>query len=565
MAQQFNYAVYQERLSRLEAKTRALLKETNNTELTCKMDSELAGLQDRKELRLAFVGQYSSGKSTIISALTGRKDIKIDANVATDHVSEYKWNNIVLMDTPGILAGKVESHDESTKAALKECDLIFYVLTSQLFDDVLFNNFIDLAYNQHFADKMFIVVNKMGMESGEFDQLVDNYTISLEKIFSERGYELKNFPLAFIDAADYMDGIDENDNEFVQLSNFEHFIDMLYVFVARKGMIKKQFDTPVRVYQSYLKNIAVTAVDKTLSDKYNQFEQKLRYRLSELKRDTRNVLSSFVSTALSEVISLSNDIGAIDETEWKSKQEALNSELQNNISNTSAEIEKTINDNYERLMNEVNDFCSKDSLVKYSEEIDRKLASPNISIEEHKNLSMQKKALDLLKQGGVQIGNMAPNVTKFTGGIGQASGSALHKMVLDVGHFFGKSFGPWQAVRWASNIAKVAKFGIPVVSAGIEIWMQFREDSKENKRLEQIKSSKNQFVSTYQAEINKVVEHFEKYLSQVFDNYNNKLEETDRSKTELIEASKKNDITIKKISELDAEYADFIEAIEVDE
>ena len=73
-----------------------------------------------------------------------------------------------------------------------------------------------------------------------------------------------------------MDGIDENDNEFVQLSNFEHFIDMLNVFVARKGMIKKQFDTPVRVYQSYLKNIAVTAVDKTLSDKYNQFEQKLQ-------------------------------------------------------------------------------------------------------------------------------------------------------------------------------------------------------------------------------------------------------------------------------------------------
>lgn len=565
MAQQFNYAVYQERLSRLEAKTRALLKETNNTELTRKMDSELAGLQDRKELRLAFVGQYNAGKSTIISALTGRKDIKIDANVATDHVSEYKWNNIVLMDTPGILAGKVESHDESTKAALKECDLIFYVLTSQLFDDVLFNNFIDLAYNQHFADKMFIVINKMSMELGEFDQLVNNYTISLEKIFSERGYELKNFPIAFIDASDYRTGIDENDNEFVQLSNFEHFIDMLNVFVVRKGMIKKQFDTPVRVFQSYLKDIAVTAVDKTLSDFFNQFEQKLRHSLSDLKRDTRNDLSSFASMAMSKVISLSNDIGGIDENDWKYRQEALNSELQSIISNTSAKIEDTINSNYERLMNDVNDFCGKDSLVKYSGEIDRKLASPNISIEEQKNLSMQKKALNLLKQGGVQIGNMAPNVTKLAGGISQASGSALHKMVLDVGHFFGKSFGPWQAVRWASNIAKVAKFGIPVVSAGIDIWMQFREDSKENKRLEQIKSSKNQFVSTYQAEVNKVVEHFEKYLSQVFDNYNNKLEETNRSKAELIEASNKNDITIKKISELDAEYSDFIEAIEVDE
>ena len=43
------------------------------------------------------------------------------------------------------------------------------------------------------------------------------------------------------------------------------------------------------------------------------------------------------------------------------------------------------------------------------------------------------------------------------------------------------------------------------------------------------------------------------------------MEEINHSKTELIEASNKNDIMIKKISELDAEYADFIEAIEVEE
>ena len=43
------------------------------------------------------------------------------------------------------------------------------------------------------------------------------------------------------------------------------------------------------------------------------------------------------------------------------------------------------------------------------------------------------------------------------------------------------------------------------------------------------------------------------------------MEEINHSKTELIETSKKNDITIKKISELDAEFSDFIEAIEVDE
>ena len=155
-------------------KTKKLLSQTGNNDLAKKIDVELLNLNERKELRLAFVGQYGSGKSTIISALTGNKDIVIDSNISTDKVTEYRWNNIVLMDTPGILAGKVEEHDERTKTALKECDLIFYVLTSQLFDNVVFNNFIDLAYNQHLADKMFIVINKMNMEYGDYAQLVQN-------------------------------------------------------------------------------------------------------------------------------------------------------------------------------------------------------------------------------------------------------------------------------------------------------------------------------------------------------------------------------------------------------
>lgn len=135
---EFNYAKHQEMLLSLIEKTKNLLADTDNQALVSKLDAELEQATDRKELSLAFVGQYSSGKSTIISAMTGDKQIKIDANVATDVVSKYEWNNILLMDTPGILAGKKESHDEATKEALKESDLVFYVLTSQLFDDIIF-------------------------------------------------------------------------------------------------------------------------------------------------------------------------------------------------------------------------------------------------------------------------------------------------------------------------------------------------------------------------------------------------------------------------------------------
>ena len=562
MAKSINYAVCQQKLQSLKEKTERLLQETSNEELANQMNSELEEINERKDLRLAFVGQYSSGKSTIISALTGRKDIVIDANVATDVVSEYRWNNVVLMDTPGILAGKVESHDQRTKDALKECDLIFYVLTSQLFDDVVFNNFIDLAYNQHFADKMFLVVNKMGMEASNFDNLVENYTSSLEKIFTERGYDINDFPIAFIDASDYIDGRAENDEEFVRLSNFEHFIDMLNSFVSAKGVIKKQFDTPVRILHSYLKNIEVSSIDETLADFYTQFVRKLSHSQTILKRDVYQQLSSLNSAAMTEVMKLSSDIGQLDEAEWKTKQSQMDEKLKALINDTSEKIECVVNQNFNDLMAEVEDFSSKDSLVQYERLLDEKINSPNISIEEKRSLHVQKRSLEFLKKGGSAVGNMAPNVNSIFSGVSSASGSSLHGIVLNVGHFFGKSFKPWEAVRWASNIAKVAKFGIPVVTAGIDIWMQFREDRQENKRLAQVKDSRNIFITEYQSEINRIKGEFEKYLHSVLDNYSQKRNEVNICMDELIEASKRNDRLSNDISCLETQYVDFINEID---
>lgn len=564
MDETINYAKYQQRLELLILKTKQLLAQTDNSDLAQKMDAELQEVSERKELRLAFVGQYSSGKSTIISALTGNKDILIDANIATDKTTEYRWNNITLMDTPGILAGKVEEHDERTKAALKECDLIFYVLTSQLFDDVIFNNFIDLAYNQHLADKMFIVVNKMNMEYGDYPQLVQNYTTSLQNTFKERGYDFSAFPVAFIDANDYLEGVKDGDDEFIQVSNFEKFINDLNSFVSSKGLIKKQFDTPVRVLQSYAKDIAISEVDQNLAEFYRQFEQRLSISERELKRDVSNVLYSFETDAMTKVSALSSGIGSLGEAEWKVQQEELNRALQQSINTTSTKIEKVVEQNYADLLKEVEDFGHRDTLAKYISSIDAKLNSPNISIEERNNLNSQKRALDWLKSGATKIGDMAPGVNGVFGGISNASGSQLHNIVLNVGHFFGKSFRPWEAVRWASNIAKVAKFGIPVVTAGIDIWMQLREEKKENERLQQIKESKNQFITGYQGELNKVKGQFEDYLNTVLKNYRDKRNDVNKSKDEIIRASKRNDAINKSINELEGEYVDFIEMIEED-
>ncbi|MDJ0742423.1 MAG: 50S ribosome-binding GTPase [Xenococcaceae cyanobacterium MO_167.B27] len=56
-------------------------------------------------LTIAFIGQYSAGKSTIISALTGNRDIKIDADIATDKTTSYDWKG-------SIIARKVGSNED---------------------------------------------------------------------------------------------------------------------------------------------------------------------------------------------------------------------------------------------------------------------------------------------------------------------------------------------------------------------------------------------------------------------------------------------------------------------
>ena len=110
----------------------------------------------------------------------------------------------------------------------------------------------------------------------------------------------------------------------------------------------------------------------------------------------------------------------------------------------------------------------------------------------------------------------------------------------------------------------MAKFGIPVVTAGIDIWMQLREEKKENERLQQIKESKNQFITGYQGELNKVKGQFENYLNTVLENYRDKRNDVNKSKDEIIKASKRNDAINKSINELEGEYVDFIEMIEED-
>ena len=549
------------KLQELVKKTYDLLDRTGNENIKEALNKELSELKERIELKIAFVGQYSSGKSTIISALTGNRDIKIDANVATDVVSEYKWNNIVLMDTPGILAGKVEQHDQRTKDALKECDLIVYVLTSQLFDDVIFENFIDLAYTQKLNDKMLIAINKMSMEAGDFDTLRQNYLNSIHSIFKERGYEF-NFEVVFIDAADYIEGCTEQDDDFIQLSNFNSFISTLNSFVADKGLIKKQFDTPVRVLKGHVADIAVSQVDPNLKIQAEHFSSRIRKSMRDMERSLALKLNQFESDSISDSMNVSSKIGEISEAELKNEVNGLSRQIEDRTTELLTDIEEMVNQNYSDLMSEMENFGSRESLLLFEKNLDARINSPSISLEERKNLEKQKTFLNYLSVGGAKIVQMS-GVNSLNGGISQAAGSQAHTMIYNVGKFFGHKFKPWEAVKTASTLGKVAKFGIPVVTTLASIGLDFYTKNKEEKRAKEIVVAKNQLNADLRSKIKSIRCEIEKNFNlSVITNYKDKLEEVDRMKMEISNSMSKNENIKKALLELDAEYVDFIEIVE---
>ena len=134
--------------------------------------------------------------------MTGKKDIPIDADVCADTVTGYDWEGIQLLDTPGVHAGYTD-HDETTYQTIAKVDLLVFVITGELFDDLMGEHFRDLAFIRDKATGILFVVNKMGMVPGTPEIKLPD----IAQVTEPRSPE--DFGTVFIDAQSYLEGIEE--------------------------------------------------------------------------------------------------------------------------------------------------------------------------------------------------------------------------------------------------------------------------------------------------------------------------------------------------------------------
>ena len=247
------------------------------------LKKQLDAIAAERRIKLVFIGQYTAGKSTIISALSGDNSIKIDSDVSTEYTADYSWGNVILTDTPGLYTENKE-HDARTIEMIKQSDLLIYCITSDLFNQYTLKDFEKWAFEYGYAGKMFLVINKMSKEAGNYEDLCDSYLTTLNKALYP--HSVNEFAHAFIDAKDYRDGCKDQDRELIEYSHFEGFIEILNDFIKAKGEIGK-FDTPIMILKAAVDN----AIEELAEDESNKEYSALLFRIERAVDEIRNKLA----------------------------------------------------------------------------------------------------------------------------------------------------------------------------------------------------------------------------------------------------------------------------------
>ncbi|WP_322744777.1 GTPase [[Phormidium] sp. LEGE 05292] len=515
------------------------------------------------------MGQYSSGKSTIISALTGRRDIYIDADIATDKTTSYDWNGIKLIDTPGLFTER-QDHDEITYDAINKSDLLVFCLTYMLFDSLTAENFKKLAYEKGYRWKMMLVINKMSDEAGEEDQKIANYSKSLVEAL--KPYSLDEFPICFIDAKDYCESVDEDDDFLREISQFPTFIDALNAFVKRRRALTK-FDTPTRIALSYVDDAQFSLIrnnnqDSAFFELLNRLSRTVRQEPDRLRTKVRGIALKLSAAVANEGTILARAIGVNENIEALAKQAENN--LKKYCEKAGIKIEEAVKAAVDSLQEDIKDVFQSDLAQAFvaSLEVNQKVSAQNVdSGVDVDRLRKQVKLLkDIGERAGIELVNLATKTGANTNGqaflkAANVAGGNLHRGVYVVGKFLGVNFRPWQAVNIAKGIANVAKILGPILAVGllaVDIYSVAQEEEIDRKLADARREITSQFIAIGKDIESQIEAQLQEVETQLFGEFQKEITEARQQEEEAIGKSNK---LVAELAEIRQEFEQILHEI----
>lgn len=519
---QFKTAEIAERIENARKGIIKLYKENGYDDAAETLENQLSSLNNDKKIRVVVIGQYDAGKSTIISALTGRSDIKISSNIATSETKDYEWGGVLLTDTPGLQTENPE-HDAITLDMIGKSDLLVYCITSDLFNPYTTKDFIQLAFEKGYVEKMFLIINKMSKEDGEFEVLKNNYEVSINDAISP--HSIQELPCSFVDAQDYKVGIKDGDKELVEYSHFQDLISQLNYFISQKGYLGK-LDTPIMLLKASIDEVTAQISDSDADRSYLAVLSRLEKKVDQHRNQISIQAHSIIRRGLNEITEYGSELSHKVGIE---KVKCTDNDIEELIANTcqgiNQKLEALCSRGIEQLNEEINEVTSSDAFSYFFKSVEgeytekghifesRQSKINRAKVDSVKNIleTISGKTISLSTKTGTTVTNTMFKVSDVTG-------SQLHEAILAIGKHFGYKFKPWEAAKITKNIGNAAKVIGPLMSI-VGLAMDVKETADEIERDEKIRK---QQLETRQIFINIASDLETKYseeLSRMFDVY----------------------------------------------
>lgn len=519
-----------------------------------------AVFEERSTPRMVLTGQFSSGKSSLVKALTdGAADVVIDSDIATDDVTEYTWDGAVtLIDTPGVQAN-VREHDRLAEEAIATADFVLFVMTVELLDDASRSFLRRLALDLGKADQLLVVITHaatMSAPEGHRRQVVREAV----------GLTRDAFPVMEVDSSYYLrsleddrrrdllrgrSGIDELREAINRIS--ENRGD-LAILRQRFQLVRQLCDEAQELFAQdpeQRTGLALLAVQRrTMTDRRQLIDVQFRDAEAKFKQNSRTAIADFVDACeLADPETYDDDVAGA--------QARLLESLNGHADRFAQDVNHLVAQQFDRLGVDMLDIAGGNraaELLRWSGTVrPRRAAEP-----EPRGSGATPGTRH--EEGAAWVHDVADwlsEAKKFWGagdGLAGSSGSVGHEAVKNIGHKFGARFKPWQAVKIADRVGKALKVAGIAFQVGTTIYDVVRSEREAVAETERRRRARSVLITEIMVIADEIGTDAHAQLRSIVDPpFESAMAEINRLRDEILADSSERDAASRELSAIAAE------------
>ncbi|MFB1325240.1 LeoA/HP0731 family dynamin-like GTPase [Helicobacter pylori] len=464
-----------------------------------KINSITQSAADQK-LRVALVGGFSEGKTSIAAAWIDRLDesMKIDHKESSDEVKIYDIDNeMELVDTPGLFgfekkehdSGKIERYKDITKKYISEAHLILYALNPS--NPIKESHKDDLNW-------LFRTLNLLSRTIFVISRFDEEADIEDEEDYNKR-FKIKK------------ENIQNRLNELISLSE-EEKEGLIIVAVAANP-----FDLGVEHWLKHKEEFQKLSHIKALQDATQKKIKENGGKLTIIEEAKKSVIQDVIYRQMPPAKQALQDINR--EMEYLNKTlEKRRKDLQNlnsEISQARIHLKEFITRYFSDLIRQV----SGTSLETFNDFVIREIGDKGINIETKVQNAFERQTQGIVneiskietgfnadmsffeKHAGI-LGKIGINFLKQSGFINATNIKLARDGIVAAGKFVGidlaLKFKPWGAVNLAGSINK----GLPFIGLAIEVW----DSWKESQKIEKLEKAKEEMKSNFDGQKQEILD-----------------------------------------------------------